>query len=47
MLTDFEVLQETPFTDQGSVVDLFGNNISIWNSIKRVIERINSNTKAV
>ena len=47
MLTDFEVLQETPFTDQGSVVDLFGNNISVWNSIKRVIERINSNTKAV
>ncbi|MCR5388873.1 MAG: restriction endonuclease subunit R, partial [Lachnospiraceae bacterium] len=42
MLTDFSVLQESPFTDQGSVVDIF-TDISVWASIKKVIDRINAN----
>lgn len=45
MLTDFSVLQESPFNDQGSVVELF-TDVTVWNSIRKVIERINSNAVA-
>ena len=46
MMTDLSVLQESPFTDQGSVVDIF-SDISVWVSIKKVIDTINSNANAV
>ena len=42
MMTDFAVLQESPFTDQGSVVDIF-DDTSVWMSIRNVIEQINYN----
>ncbi len=45
MLKDFSVLQEAPFTDKGSIVDLF-DDISIWAGIKSVIMTINSNVVA-
>ena len=41
MMTDFAVLQESPFTDQGSVVDIF-DDTSVWMSIRNVIEQIES-----
>ncbi|OON84776.1 restriction endonuclease subunit R [Oribacterium sp. C9] len=46
MLTDFSVLQESPFTDQGSVVDIF-TDLSVWASIRKVIDGINQNAGAV
>ena len=45
MMKDFSVLQEAPFTDQGSVVDVF-TDIAVWNSIKKVIDNINANAVA-
>ena len=43
LMKDKSVLQESPFTDRGSVADLFGNNISLWNEIDNVINKINKN----
>ena len=45
MLKDLSVLQESLFTDQGSVVDIF-TDISVWTAIRKVIERINANAVA-
>ena len=41
MLDDFSVLQESPFTDKGSIVEIF--DISMWQVIRSVIENINAN----
>lgn len=46
MLKDFTVLQETPFSDQGSIVDIFEDNLQIWLGIRSVIESINANALA-
>ncbi|MBE5910122.1 DEAD/DEAH box helicase family protein [Pseudobutyrivibrio sp.] len=45
MLTDLSVLQESPFTDQGSVVDIF-TDLSVWASIRKIIDKINANAVA-
>ena len=45
MMKDFSVLQESPFTDQGSVVDIF-TDVSVWMGIQSVIESINANAIA-
>jgi len=45
MLTDMSVLQEAPFTDKGSIIEVF-EDLSVWMGIKRVIDQINDNTKA-
>ena len=45
MMKDFSVLQEPPFTDQGSVVDIF-TDASVWMGIRSVIESINANAIA-
>lgn len=42
MMKDFSVLQEAPFTDQGSIVDVF-TDINTWFGIRKVIETINNN----
>ena len=42
MMKDFTVLQEPPFTDQGSIVEIF-KDVSVWNGIRKVIEQINAN----
>ena len=42
LLKDFSVLQEPPFTDQGSVVDIF-TDLNVWMGIRKVIEGINAN----
>lgn len=44
LLKDFSVLQEPPFTDQGSVVDIF-TDMNVWMGIRKVIEEINDNAK--
>ena len=45
MMKDFSVLQETPFTDQGSIVEVF-TDVSVWLGIKAVIDRVNANASA-
>ena len=42
MMKDFSVLQEAPFTDQGSIVDVF-TDMNTWFGIRKVIETINNN----
>ena len=45
IMKDFPVLQETPFVDYGSIVDLF-KDTRVWFVIKEVINQINANTIA-
>ncbi len=42
LLKDMSVLQEPPFTDQGSIVDVF-TDLSVWIGIKKVIDQVNAN----
>jgi type I restriction enzyme R subunit len=46
LMKDLSVLQESPFTDQGSVVDLFPD-LSVWQNIRSAIRKINTNAVAV
>ena len=45
MMKDLSVLQESPFTDQGSVVELF-TDLNVWAGIRKVIDSINANAVA-
>lgn len=45
MMKDMSVLQEAPFTDKGSIVEIF-SDMSVWMGIKSVIDRINANAAA-
>ena len=42
VMKDMSVLQEPPFTDRGSIVEVF-TDVSVWLGIKSIIERINAN----
>ena len=43
VLKDLSVLQESPFTDEGNIVELFADDLNTWNGIRQTIERINAN----
>lgn len=45
VMKDFSVLQESPFTDRGSVAEIF-TDLNVWMGIRKVIEQINSNAVA-
>ena len=45
VMKDMSVLQEAPFSDRGSIVEVF-TDISIWLGIRKVIEKINANAVA-
>ncbi|MGN0327396.1 MAG: DEAD/DEAH box helicase family protein [Lachnospira sp.] len=45
MMKDLSVLQESPFTDKGSVSEIF-TDLNMWFGIRKVIEQINSNAVA-
>lgn len=45
LMKDLSVLQEPPFTDQGSVAEIF-TNLNVWMGIRRVIDSINANAMA-
>ena len=47
MMTDLTVLQGSPFTDQGNIIDLFGDNQTLWQGIMGTIKKINSNANVV
>lgn len=42
MMRDLSVLQEPPFTDQGSIVEVF-TDISVWLGIRKIIDQVNAN----
>jgi len=45
MMKDLSVLQEPPFTDQGSIVEVF-TDLTVWMGIRKVIEQVNANAIA-
>lgn len=45
LMKDLSVLQEPPFTDKGSVVELF-SDLTVWQGIRRAIEQVNTNAIA-
>ena len=45
IMKDLSVLQESPFTDKGSVVEVF-TDLNLWMGIRKVIEQINANAAA-
>lgn len=45
MMKDLSVLQESPFTDYGSIVEVF-TDLTVWMGIRNTIEKINSNAVA-
>lgn len=42
LMKDLSVLQESPFTDKGSVVEVF-TDLSVWAGIRKIIEQVNAN----
>ena len=45
MMKDLSVLQELPFIDQGSIVEIF-TDMNVWMGIRKVIDNINANAAA-
>lgn len=45
IMKDMSVLQEAPFTDNGSIVDIF-TDVTVWTRIRKIIEAINMNAAA-
>lgn len=45
VMKDMSVLQEAPFTDRGSIVEVF-TDMSVWVGIRNIIEQINANAAA-
>ena len=45
MMKDLSVLQEAPFTDHGSIVEVF-TDLTVWMGIRNTIEKINLNAVA-
>ena len=45
VMKDLSVLQEPPFTDNGSIVEIF-TDISLWVGVRRIIDKINANAAA-
>ena len=45
LMKDLSVLQESPFTDKGSVVEIF-TDLTLWMGIRKIIEQVNANAVA-
>ncbi len=45
MMKDLSVLREPPFTDRGSIVEVF-TDLSVWAAIRKVIDAVNANALA-
>lgn len=45
-MKDLSVLQEAPFTDRGSIVEIFKDSSSVWQGIRSVINQVNANAMA-
>ena len=46
LMKDLSVLQESPFTDKCSVVEVF-TDLTVWMGIRKVIEQVNANVVIV
>lgn len=46
LMKDLSVLRESPFTDKGSIVEVF-TDANVWLGIRKIIDKINSNAVAV
>ena len=46
MMKDLSVLQESPFTDRGSVIEIFSDDVSVWLGVRKIIDTINANAAA-
>ena len=44
MMKDLSVLQESPFTDQGSIVEIF-TDLTVWMGICKAIDQVNANAR--
>ncbi len=42
LMKDLSVLQEPPFTDKGSVAEIF-TDLTVWMGIRKIIEQVNTN----
>lgn len=45
LMKDLSVLQESPFTDRGSIVEIF-TDLTVWMGIRRIIDQVNANAIA-
>ena len=45
LMKDLSVLQDAPFTDNGSIVEVF-TDLTVWLGIRKIIDRINTNAIA-
>ena len=45
LMKDLSVLQESPFTDRGSIVEIF-TDLSVWMGIRKAIDQVNANAVA-
>lgn len=45
LMKDLSVLQEAPFTDKGSVVEIF-SDLSVWMGLRKIIDQVNANAVA-
>jgi len=45
LMKDLSVLQDAPFTDNGSIVEVF-TDLTVWMGIRKIIDRINANAVA-
>ncbi len=46
LMKDLSVLRDAPFTDNGSIVEVF-TDLTAWAEIRRIIAQINANAAAV
>lgn len=46
LIFSLSVLQESPVTDKGSVVDIF-TDLTVWMGIRKIIEQVNANAVAL
>ena len=45
VMKDLSVLTEPPFSDKGSIVEVF-TDVTIWMGIRKIIDQINANATA-
>lgn len=43
IMKDVSVLQDSPFTDRGNIIELFGDSQDVWSGIMGTIRDINRN----
>ncbi len=42
IMKDMSILREAPFSDRGSIVEIF-TDVTVWAGIKKIIDKINAN----